>query len=51
MLNPESPNPVQETTKWETEFELESNRFTIKFNDPVEAKTQVVAPVQGLTPA
>ena len=23
-------------SKWETEFELEKNRFTVKFNDPLE---------------
>ena len=36
VLNPEATNLQQEQTKWETEFELESNRFTIRFNDPVE---------------
>lgn len=25
-------------TKWQTEFELEKNRFTIKFNTPLEQK-------------
>lgn len=27
-------------TKWETEFELEKNRFTIKFNTPTEIRDQ-----------
>ena len=56
IINPESPSPnsslVIEQTKWEIEFELETNRFTIKFNDPADnTKAQVIAPPTGVTAA
>ena len=56
-MNPEAPNTSSplaiEQTKWEIEFELETNRFTIKFNDPVEnfEKKQTQAPPTGVTAA
>jgi hypothetical protein len=32
---------AEELTKWEREFELEVNRFTIKFNDPFTTQAEI----------
>ena len=39
ILNAES----RKLSKWETEFELDHNRFTIKFNDPRKKVFEMVS--------
>lgn len=48
ILDPIQPIELAKPTKWEKEFELESNRFQVKFNDPTTTVT--VDKSQAITP-